>query len=194
MRTPVLTEQAKPHAWHPDCRCHTCEVTTPQHAIVAKLEAKRERCLAEGRLAGAEECANTIRIAQTPPTPDEAARKIAARNARRPTARELGRFARVAAQMRRPMFLRPPMIRRPRQTCGGRARPGVRRSHAPPGDSEGEPHPRGYPRRNFYLPIGRPTASGPDRLARFGELPESMQAGAWEGLRRAIEVQRGSGG
>jgi len=31
---------------------------------------------------------------------------------------------------------------------------------------------------------------GPARLAAFRRLPESMQAGAWEGLRRQIELER----
>ena len=59
--------------------------------------------------------------------------------------------ASVAQVGRRAIVARPRQARRP---CGGRRRPGLRRrarAHAPPGDSEGEPHPRGYPRRNSDL-------------------------------------------
>jgi len=34
------------------------------------------------------------------------------------------------------------------------------------------------------------TLDGPTRLAAFRELPESMQAGAWRGLREQIERER----
>jgi hypothetical protein len=43
---------------------------------------------------------------------------------------------------------------RARSSCGGRRRPRVRRTaraHAPPGDSEGEPHPPGYRRSSRSL-------------------------------------------
>jgi hypothetical protein len=125
-------------------------LTDDARAVVCKLETLRLSCLAQGDHAGADQCRAQVAHELTSPGPLEAARLAAAREARQPTDRDLGRYSRVAAQMRRPR-----MMCRPRQSCGGRRRLGVRRvarANAPPGESdEGEPA-RG---RHEHLTPGR---------------------------------------
>lgn len=92
----------------------------------------------------------------------------------KPTPAQMRRFERVAREhvwdRSTGMAVRsvrvPTVIRRPRQSCGPRRRPGhrVARARAPAAsDSEGEPHPRGYPRRSRTLRRrGRLRAVGPN--------------------------------